>query len=179
MANLYIKSLHIIFIVTWFAGLFYIVRLFVYQTEALEKPEPERSILSKQLAMMAKKLWFIIAWPSAIITLILGTTMIVQYPAMLKLPFMHIKLSFVVLLYVYQLYCHKLYKELQQGIARFSSIKLRIFNEIATIILISVVFLIVLKNQLDWIKGTLGFVGVTVVLMIAVQAYKKYREKKE
>ena len=80
MANLYIKSLHIIFIVTWFAGLFYIVRLFVYQTEALEKPEPERSILSKQLALMAKKLWLIIAWPSAIITLILGTTMIIQYP---------------------------------------------------------------------------------------------------
>lgn len=179
MANLYIKALHIIFIVTWFAGLFYIVRLFVYQTEALDKPEPEKSILSKQLAMMSKKLWVIITWPSAIITLILGITMIVQYPAMLKLPFMHIKLSFVVLLYVYQLYCHKIYKELQQGIARFSSIQLRIFNEVATIILISVVFLIVLKNQLDWIKGTLGFVGVTVALMIAVQAYKKFRERKK
>ena len=98
---------------------------------------------------------------------------------MLKLPFMHIKLSFVVLLYVYQLYCHKIYRELQQGVARLSSIRLRIFNEVATIILISVVFLIVLKNQLDWIKGTLGFVCVTVVLMIAVQAYKKIRERKE
>lgn len=179
MANLYIKALHIIFIVTWFAGLFYIVRLFVYQTEALEKPEPEKSILSKQLAIMAKKLWVIITWPSAIITLILGGTMIIQYPDMLKLPFMHIKLTFVVLLYAYHLYCHKIYKELQQGVARLSSLQLRILNEGATIILISVVFLIVLKNQLDWIKGTLGFVGVTVALMIAIQAYKKLRERKK
>ena len=89
------------------------------------------------------------------------------------------KLSFVLLLYVYHLYCHKIYKELQQGVARLSSLQLRILNEVATIILISVVFLIVLKNQLDWIKGTLGFVGVTVVLMIAVQAYKKFRERKQ
>ena len=72
MADPYIKALHIIFIVSWFAGLFYIVRLFVYQTEALAKAEPERSILSKQLKLMAYNLWNIITIPSAIITLILG-----------------------------------------------------------------------------------------------------------
>ncbi len=179
MADLYIKSLHIIFIVTWFAGLFYIVRLFVYQAEALEKPEPDRTILGNQLALMAKRLWLIITWPSAIITLGLGITMIIQYPGMLDLPFMQIKLSFVVLLYVYHLYCHKIYKELQQGVSRFSSTGLRILNEGATIILISVVFLIVLKNQLDWIKGTVGFVLVAVILMIAIKAYKKLRERRK
>lgn len=178
MADPYIKALHIIFIVTWFAGLFYIVRLFVYQTEALEKEEPERSILSNQLAIMSKRLWLIITWPSAIITLILGITMIVNYPTMLKLPYMHIKLSFVLLLYVYQLYCHKIYRELQQRVAKLTSIQLRILNEVSTIILISVVFLIVLKSQLDWIKGTVGFVLVTVGLMIAIKAYKRLREKK-
>lgn len=178
MADPYIKALHIIFIVTWFAGLFYIVRLFVYQTEALEKDEPERSILSQQLAIMSKRLWMIITWPSAIITLILGISMIVNYPTMLKLPYMHIKLSFVLLLYVYQIYCHKIYRELQQGVAKLSSLQLRILNEVATVILISVVFLIVLKSQLDWIKGTVGFVLVTVGLMIAIKAYKKLREKK-
>jgi len=179
MADLYIKALHIIFIVTWFAGLFYIVRLFVYQTEALEKPEPDRSILSKQLAIMSKRLWMIITWPSAIITLGLGVTMIIQYPTMLQLPFMHIKLSFVLLLYVYQIYCHKVYRDLQQGVVKLSSMQLRILNEVATLILISVVFLIVLKNQLDWIKGTVGFVLVTVALTIAIKGYKKLREKKE
>ena len=178
MADPYIKALHIIFVVTWFAGLFYIVRLFIYQTEALEKPEPDRSILLKQLSLMANRLWYIIGWPSAIMTLIFGTWMVVELPAMLKLPFMHIKLSFVLLLYIYHLYCHKLYKELQKGIARFTSTQLRIFNEAATLILISVVFIIVLKNEFNWIKGTLGFVLVTVALMIAIQMYKKIRTKK-
>ena len=178
MADPYIKALHIIFIVTWFAGLFYTVRLFIYQTEALEKPEPDRTILHKQLSQMANRLWYIIAWPSSILTLILGTWMVVQFPAMLKLPFMHIKLSFVVLLYAYHLYCHKLYKALQRGEARWSSTRLRIFNEIATLILISVVFIIVLKNELDWLKGTLGFLLVTIALMIAIKIYKNIRTKK-
>ncbi len=178
MADPYIKALHIIFVVTWFAGLFYIVRLFIYQTEALEKPEPDRSILHKQLSLMANRQWYIIGWPSAIMTLIFGTWMVVELPAMLKLPFMHIKLSFVLLLYIYHLYCHKLFKELQKGIARFTSTQLRIFNEAATLILISVVFIIVLKNEFNWIKGTLGFVLVTVALMIAIQMYKKIRTKK-
>lgn len=178
MADPYIKALHIIFIVTWFAGLFYIVRLFIYQTEALAKDEPEKSILSAQLSLMARRLWTIITWPSAIITLILGTTMIVQYPTMLQLPYMHIKLGFVLLLYIYHFYCQRIYSQLQKGIAKFTSTQLRVINEVATLILIAVVFLIVLKNQLDWIKGTLGFVGVTVVLMIAIKLYKKLRESK-
>ena len=97
---------------------------------------------------------------------------------MLQFPFMHIKLSFVVLLYAYHLYCHKLYKALQKGVARWSSTRLRIFNEIATLILISVVFIIVLKNELDWIKGTLGFLLVTIALMIAIRVYKNIRTKK-
>jgi putative membrane protein len=178
MADPYIKALHIIFIVSWFAGLFYIVRLFVYQTEALSKSEPEKSILSAQLKLMAYRLWNIITWPSAIITLILGTIMIYQYPGMLKLPFMHIKLSFVLLLYGYQFYCHRIYRQLQNGVAKYTSTQLRIINEVATLILIAVVFIIVLKNELDWIKGTLGFFLVTIALMIGIKTYKKIRESK-
>lgn len=178
MADPYIKALHIIFIVTWFAGLFYIARLFIYQTEALAKPEPEKSILSKQLALMANRLWYIITWPSAILTLFFGSWMVISLPAMLELPFMQIKLGFVALLYVYHFICHRLYKELQQGVARYNSTQLRIFNEIATIILISVVFIIVLKNELSWIKGTVGFLLVAVALMIGIRVYKRIRLKK-
>ncbi len=179
MANLYVKALHIIFIVTWFAGLFYIVRLFIYQTEALLKPEPDKTILSDQLKIMANRLWTIITWPSAIITLILGSIMIYEYPGMLELPFMHVKLSFVLLLYVYHFYCHKIYKQLQNGVAKFSSNQLRIINEVATLILISVVFLIVLKNELNWLKATGVFILVTVALMIAIKIYKRIRTKNE
>lgn len=176
MIYLYIKALHIIFVVTWFAGLFYIVRLFIYQTEALEKPEPDRSILSAQLALMSKKLWFIITWPSAIITLILGISLLVTQPSWLKLPFMHIKLSFVFLLFVYHIGCHQLYSQLQKGIAKYSSTQLRVYNEIATLILFAVVFLIVLKNQVDWIWGTLGLISLAVILMITIKLYKRFRK---
>ena len=179
MANLYIKALHIIFVVTWFAGLFYIPRIFIYHTEALEKPEPEKSILSKQLKIMANRLWYIIAWPSAIITLILGGIMIYQYPGMLDLPFMHIKLIFVLLLYIYHLYCHRIYKQLQNDLAKFTSMQLRMINEIATLILISVVFLIVLKNELNWLKATGVFILVTIALVLAIRIYKRIRTKNE
>lgn len=179
MADPYIKALHIIFIVTWFAGLFYIVRLFIYQVEASEKPEPDRSILGAQLKIMANRLWYIITWPSAILTLFLGSWMVISNPAMLLLSFMQIKLSFVLLLYIYHFACHKLYKQLQNDIVKYTSTQLRIFNEIATIILISVVFLIVLKNEFNWIKGTIGFVLVAVLLMLGIRIYKRIRNQNE
>jgi len=175
---LYIKSLHIIFVVTWFAGLFYIVRLFIYQTEALQKTEPEREILQTQLSKMSRLLWNVITWPSAIITLILATTLLVLQPVWLQQPFMHIKLTFVFLLYLYHFSCHYIYKKLQKGEIKYSSTQLRIWNEVATLFLVAVVFLIVLKNELDWIWGTVGFIGFGLLLMVAVKIYKAVREKK-
>jgi putative membrane protein len=76
----YIKALHIIFVVNWFAGLFYMPRLFIYATEANEKPEPDKSILVKQLQLMQRKLWYIITWPSAVITLCLAVWLLVRQP---------------------------------------------------------------------------------------------------
>jgi len=72
MDYFYLKALHIIFIVTWFAGLFYIVRLFIYHTEAQDEEEVARIILQKQYKIMSKRLWYGITWPSAILTAILG-----------------------------------------------------------------------------------------------------------
>jgi putative membrane protein len=165
MDYLYLKALHIIFIVTWFAGLFYIVRLFIYQTEATQKSEPEKSILGSQLALMSRRLWMGITWPSAIITLIFGSLLIYQQPGWLQQPFMHIKLIFVFFLYVYHFSCHWLFK------------KLRIWNEVATLFLVAIVFLIVVKNQLSWIWGTLGILVFGVMLMLAIKLYKRIREK--
>ncbi|WP_236587472.1 CopD family protein [Marivirga aurantiaca] len=173
---LYLKSLHIIFIVTWFAGLFYIVRLFIYQTEALQKTEPEKSILHKQLSKMSRLLWYVITWPSAIITLVLATSLLVLQPDWLKMPFMHIKLSFVFLLYLYHFSCHYIFKKLQNAELKYTSTQLRIWNEVATLFLVAIVFLIVLKNQVNWIWGTLGFIAFGVLLMVAVKIYKAIRE---
>lgn len=177
MDYLNVKALHIIFVITWFAGLFYIVRLFIYQTEALEQEEPERSILSNQLAIMAKRLWFAITWPSAILTLIFGPWLLVLQPGWLQMPFMHIKLAFVGLLIAYHFICHILYEKLQKGETKWSSNQLRLWNEVATLILVAVVFLIVLKNSLSWIWGTIGIFAFAIMLMLGIRIYKRIREK--
>lgn len=173
-----LKALHIIFIVTWFAGLFYIPRLFIYHSEALEKDEPERSILDAQLSKMTRLLWYVITWPSAIITLVFGSWLLVSQPAWLSAPFMHVKLTFVLLLYLYHLSLHRMYSQLQKGIAKYSSIQLRVWNEVATILLIAIVFLVVKKDQISWLWGTIGILATAIVLMFAIKGYKKIREKK-
>lgn len=175
----YLKALHIIFVVTWFAGLFYIVRLFIYQTEALQKPELERNILKPQLDLMASRLWYIITWPSAVLTLIFGTWVLTQRWGFMQLGFMHAKLGFVVLLYVYHGFCHVLFKELQSGKARWTSTQLRIWNEASTILLFAIVFLIVLKSTLSMVWGMAGLIGLSVTLMLGIRLYKKYRLKNE
>ena len=172
----YIKALHIIFVVTWFAGLFYIVRLFIYQTEAMERPAAERDILKPQLDLMASRLWYIITWPSAILTLIFGTWVLTYRWGYLELEFMQAKLGFVFLLYVYHLFCHKLFKEIQSGRTRWSSTQLRLWNEGSTLLLFAIVFLIVLKNTVSMLLGIAGLVGLGVTLMIAIRLYKKYRK---
>jgi putative membrane protein len=172
----YIKALHIIFIVTWFAGLFYIVRLFIYQTEALTRPPNERDILKPQLDMMASRLWYIITWPSAVLTLIFGTWVLTYRWGYLELGFMQAKLGFVVLLYVYHLFCHKLFKELQSGRTRWSSTQLRLWNEASTLLLFAIVFLIVLKNTMSMVWGIGGLIGLGISLMIGIRLYKKYRK---
>jgi len=179
MAFLYLKALHIIFIVTWFAGLFYIVRLFIYQVEALEKEEPERSILTKQLKMMSRRLWLIITWPSAVITLILGAVLIIVQPFFLEMDYMLIKLGLVVLLYVYHFICHSLYKKLQNDTKVLNSTKLRLWNEVATILLIGIVFLIVVKSSVSLLWGFLVLISLMVLFMVIVKWYKNYRKKYE
>ena len=101
MEYLYIKSLHIIFVITWFAGLFYIPRLFVYQIEAFHKPSPDKEILGKQLKLMAKRLWYIITWPSAFLATIFAIWLLILQPLWLTEPWMIVKLGFVVLLIMY------------------------------------------------------------------------------
>lgn len=163
--------------VTWFAGLFYIPRLFMYHIEALEKPSPEKEILSKQLALMTKRLWFIITWPSLALCSLFAFVLLYLNQALLYLPWMQVKLGFVVLLYFYHIKCHFIFKKLQQNKVEHSSNFMRIWNEGSTIILFSVVFLVVLKNAFNWIYGVVGIIGLGVLLMLGIRLYKKIRDK--
>lgn len=179
MSYLYLKALHLIFIVTWFAGLFYIVRIFIYQTEANETEEPARSILTQEYQRNGKRLWLGITWPSAILTLIFGSVLLfVHRYGYLSQGFMHIKLAFVLLLYVYQFICHSIYRNMQKGIYKYTSIQLRIWNEVATILLVGIIFIIVLKSALSLIWGIVGLILFSILIVAAVRLYKNIREKK-
>ena len=173
-----VKALHIIFIVTWFAGLFYIVRLFVYQAEAAEKDEPERTILSNQYKIMAKRLWYGITWPSFILTMIFGPWLLILIPGIIKMPYMHIKLTFVAGLMIYHIMCHIYFLKLQKGETTKSGTFFRIWNEVATLFLVAIVFLIVMKSTMNWVWGVVAFILFGILLMIAIKAYKSYRDKK-
>lgn len=170
----YIKALHIIFIITWFSGIFYIVRLFVYSAEANAKSEPERSILLKQYGIMQKRLWYGITWPSAILTLIFGLWIWSYYGSLPE--WLLIKLFFVVGLYIYHLTLHLIFLQQKKENFRWSSQQLRIWNEVATILLVAIVMLVVVKQLLSIVWGIGVLIAFTILLLLAIKLYKKYRK---
>jgi len=173
----YIKSLHLIFVITWFAGLFYIPRLFVYQIEAFHKASPEKEILGRQLKLMAKRLWTIITWPSAILAIVFAIWLLVLQPFWLEQSWMLVKLGFVLLLITYHIKTHLYYKQLQDDDVKVSSNFMRIWNEGATFILFAVVFLVILKNSINWIFGIIGIIVLAILLMLGFKLYKNIRSK--
>ncbi|GMN07682.1 CopD family protein [Croceitalea sp. MTPC5] len=173
----YIKSLHLIFVVTWFAGLFYIPRLFIYHIEANDKPSPEKEILTTQLKLMTKRLWFIISWPSAVLCTFFAVWLLVLMPGWLEQSWMHIKLGFVLLLILYHLKCHQIFKQFQRDEVKYTSNFMRIWNEATTIILFAVVFLVVLKSAFNWIYGVVGIIVLGILLMLGIKLYKRIRDK--
>ena len=173
---LHFKALHLIFVVTWFAGLFYIPRLFVYHIEAQDKTDLERDILSTQLKLMSKRLWLIIAWPSAVLATLFALILIVIMPSWLMQPWMWLKLAFVFGLILYHLKLHQMYKQQQKDIFKYSSNRMRIWNEGATLFLFAIVFLVILKNTIDWIYGLLGLFLLIGMLLMAIKLYKKSRQ---
>lgn len=173
----YVKALHIIFIVTWFSGMFYIVRLFIYNTEANEKEEPVRSILQQQFSIMIRRLWFGITWPSAILTLIFGPWMWYLYSGFHLVHWLSVKLAFVVGLYAYHLTLHTIYKQQKAGIFKFTSGKLRIWNEVATIFLVAIVMVAVVKQSMSPLWGVIGLLLFVIILMSAIKIYKLIRTK--
>mgnify|MGYP001158823895 CR=1 FL=1 len=176
MDFLYIKALHLIFVVSWFAGLFYIVRLFIYHTEAEEKPAAEREVLQKQFIIMERRLWTIITWPAAILSTFFGYYMVYTLD-LWSSGWMMVKLGLTTALLGYHIMNHILYKRLQRNLVTWTSTQLRLWNELAAMFLVTIIFVVVLKNSLDWIYGTLGFFALGITLMIAIRIYKRFREK--
>ena len=182
MSYLYFKAIHIIFVVTWFAGLFYMPRLLIYNVEVNDKELLVKQALQAQFAIMMKRLWYGITWPSAILTLILGLS--VLFKGSWQSVLFHkeglwllLKLILVVFLYGYHLYTHRIFKQQLKGIFTLSSQQLRMWNEAATLLLISIVMLVVVKQGISLVWGLVGTVLLVVILLLAIRIYKRLRNK--
>ncbi len=159
------------------AGLFYIVRLFIYHVEANDRTDSERITLQRQFEIMQHKLWYIITTPAMAISVLAGIAMIWVNPVLLSMNWMLVKLAFVLGLLVYHFLCQNIMNKLKQGIFTWSSTQLRLWNELATIFLVAIVFTVILKSAVDWIYGLTGLVIFSAVIMSAVKIYKYYRLK--
>lgn len=178
----YIKALHIIFVVTWFAGLFYMPRLFIYNTEANSKSENMRFVLQEQFSLMMRRLWYGITWPSAILTLIFGTIVMIhggwdERVVTGQSNWLIIKLFFVAGLYAYHMTLHKILSNQLKGIFTYTSQQLRIWNEVATIFLIAIVMLATVKESMSFVWGLIGLTAFIIALLIAIYVYKNLRKK--
>ncbi|MBC7745746.1 MAG: CopD family protein [Flavobacterium sp.] len=177
MAYLYLKAIHIIFVVSWMAGLFYIVRLFVYHIEANNRPQPERGILQNQFVIMQHKLWYYITTPAMALTILAGAGMVYINPSLLSVNWMLLKLGFVAGLLIYHFICQNILNQLKHNTFSWSSTQLRLWNEVATIFLVAIVFTVTLKSAVDWIYGLTGLILFGMVIMTAVKIVKYYRLK--
>jgi putative membrane protein len=174
MTFFYVKALHIIFVVTWFSGMFYLGRLFIYNREAQDRPEPEKGILGQQFSIMIKRLLFGITWPSAVLTVIFGGWLLSYYP---QIPvWLWIKMGLVLLLLAYHLSLHSLYKRQAANSFVHSSQNLRMWNEVPTVFLVAIVMLVVVRQALSLVYGVLGLAAFVVLLMMAIRIYKALRK---
>ncbi|MCT1532906.1 MULTISPECIES: protoporphyrinogen oxidase HemJ [Sphingobacterium] len=178
MLYLYAKAIHIIFVICWMAGLFYMPRLFVYHTEAKQKTDIEYQVLHKQFVVMENRLWWVITTPAMYLTIASALVMLYVNPALLTVGWMQVKLCFVAALVLYHFKSQQIMHQLRDEKSTWTSTQLRMWNEVSTIILFAIVFLVILKSAFGWIFGVVGIVGLGIVLMILVKLYKKYRKAK-
>lgn len=175
MPYLWFKAFHIIGVVVWFAGLFYLVRLFIYHVEANEESEPAQAILKKQYGVMEKRLLNIITTPGMIVTVVCAVGLLVTEPALMKQGWLHAKLGFVALLLGYHYYCTRLLKQLELGTCRWSSQQLRGLNEAPTVLLVVIVLLAVFKNGFPTSATVWVIFGLVVAMVATIQLYARKR----
>ena len=171
MNYLYYKAFHIIGFVSWFACLFYLVRLFIYHTEAFQKENPDKKILHDQFLIMEKRLLFVIGYPAMLVTLVFGFLMFFNWDLKVSI-WLHIKLIFVFVLMGYHFFCHHIMAKFKNQTCKYSSFQLRLMNETATLLLISIVLLAVLKNTTLSLYGVIGFLILGVLLYSGVYFYR-------
>jgi len=176
---LFFKALHFIGFVAWFAGLFYLVRMFVYHRESSDRPEAEKAVLVPQFNLMQWRVYRIICNPAMMITWTAGIALIAMYGwEWFSVSYwLHVKLLLLVGLTVYHLWCKRIIKQLEAGTMGISAFQFRLLNEVPTLFLVAIVMLAVYKNSLNGLYALLGLIGFGVLLYIGTKAYKRARER--
>jgi putative membrane protein len=175
MTYLWFKAFHIVGIVAWFAGLFYLPRLFVYHAEANEQPEPARSILQQQYQVMEKRLYRLIMTPALVLTLTMAIAMVITAPALLQERWLHVKIALVVCMLIYDHYCLRLMKQMARGEFRFTGQQFRWFNEIPTVFFVAIIMLAVFKNSFPTSAAAWSILGMIVAMAAIIQLYARKR----
>ena len=175
MGYYWFKAFHIVGFVTWFAGLFYLVRLFVYHAEAEAKPEPARSILKEQYELMEKRLYGIITTPAMLVTIAMAIGLISTEPQILKEGWLHAKIGLVLLLIGYHHYCKRIMKQLAAGECKITAQQFRWLNEAPTIFLVVIVMLAIFRNNLPTDLTTYLVVGMVIAFAASIQLYARKR----
>lgn len=173
------KALHVFGFVSWFAGLFYLVRIFVYHTEAMKRPEPEKSILIKEFNAMQWRVYKIICNPGMMITWSCGLAMLYLYGIewLKTQTWMQVKLVLLFALLAYHLHAKKVIQKLENGEGYFTSFQFRLWNELPTLFLLSIALLAVYRNTLNFLYAFVGILAFAFLLVMAARAYRNYREK--
>ena len=172
---LWFKTFHIVGVVVWFAGLFYLVRLFIYHVEADELEAPVREAFEQQYGLMERRLANIITTPGMAVTVVCAAGLLIGNPAWLQQGWMHAKLAFVLALLAYHALCYRLMGQLQQGLCRWSGRQLRALNELPTLLLVIVVLLVVFKQQFPTGAATWLTVGLVIFMAASIQFYARWR----
>jgi putative membrane protein len=175
MAYLWFKSFHIVAFVSWFAGLFYLPRLFVYHAEANEQPEAVREILKQQYALMERRLYSIIMTPAMVLTIAMAIGMLAITPSLLQQTWLQVKLILVAILLVYHHYCKRTMKRLEAGETPLTAQQFRWMNEFPTFFLVVIVMLAIFKNDIP--RDATGYVVVLMAVAFAasIQLYARKR----
>lgn len=177
MAYSWFKAFHIIGFVVWFAGLFYLVRLFIYHVEANQEPEPAKTILKNQYQIMEKRLYDIITTPGMFVTIAMAIGILSTNPDLLKEPWLHFKLGFVAILIGYHHYCGRLMKQLAADECKSSGQHLRALNEAPTLLLVVIVMLAIFKNNLPTDITAWLIFGLVIFMAASIQMYAKIRRR--
>ena len=172
---LWFKTFHIIGVVVWFAGLFYLVRLFIYHVEAAEQEQPIRAAFEQQYGLMERRLANIITTPGMAVAVSCAVGLLVVNPSWLQQSWMHAKLLFVAFLLGYHWLCYRLMGQLQRGECNWSGRQLRALNELPTLLLVIVVLLVVFKQQFPTGAAAWLTVGLVVFMAASIQFYARWR----